>query len=224
MIAIPRFDTPWNMLVEEQVKDTFYYDHRWFELITKLYGYRIIPLTTKNAEGQITGFLPLCSISSPLTGRRLVSLPFSDHCPLFAADEESANDLIDQAARLAKEQHVKYLELRTGNNDVLAKRPDLTENNLYVNWTLPLADQPDNAWKSLRKPVQHQIKKSQKLGVQVRTAQKKIWRFTTSSICRRAYRSMVCRPSQRTTSSSYGTPLLKVAHYNSCWPSTREPP
>jgi FemAB-related protein (PEP-CTERM system-associated) len=173
MASTSYLDRPWSILVEQQVKDTFYYDHRWFELLGKLYGYRIIPLTTTNGEGHITGFLPLCSVSSPLTGRRLVSLPFSDRCPLFAADEVSAHDLVDQAIRLAKRQDVKYLELRAGINDMLAKRPDLTESNLYVNWTLPLSDRPEDVWKGLRKPVQHQIKKSQKLGVQVRTAQKR---------------------------------------------------
>ncbi len=173
MISTPHIDTPWSILIEEQGKDIFYYDPRWFELISKLYGYSIIPLTTTNTEGQITGFLPLCSISSPFTGRRLVSLPFSDHCPLLAADEASANDLIDQAIHLAKRQQVKYLELRTGSHDVLAKRSDLTESNLYVNWVLPLADNPDAVWKGLRKPIQHQIKKSQKHGVQIRTAQKR---------------------------------------------------
>src|SRR5256885_4488248 len=173
VLAIPNINSPWTMLMEEQVKNTFYYDYRWFELINKLYGYRIIPLTSVNAEGQITGFLPLCSVSSPLTGRRLVSLPFSDQCPLLAEDEACANHLIDQAVQLAKQQHVKYLELRTGSHDVLAKRPDLTESNLYVNWIVPLSDHPEDVWKGLRKPVQHQIKKSQKLGIQVHTAQKR---------------------------------------------------
>jgi FemAB-related protein (PEP-CTERM system-associated) len=169
----PRIDNSWSSLIEEQVKDVFYYDHRWFDLIHKLYGYDIIPLTTTNAERQITGFLPLCSVSSPLTGRRLVSLPFSDQCPLLAIDNASANDLIDQAIQLAKRQQVKYLELRSGRHDVLLKRSDLTENNLYVNWIVPLSDHSENVWKALRKPVQHQIKKSQKLGIQVRTAQKR---------------------------------------------------
>lgn len=173
MITASYLNRTWSSFVEKQVMETFYYDHRWFELISKLYGYRIIPLTTANGEGQITGFLPLCSVSSPLTGRRLVSLPFSDHCPLFATDEASAHSLIDQAIQLARQQKVKYLELRAGINDILAQRTEFTVSNLYVNWTLPLSDCPEDAWKSLRKPVQHQIKKSQKLGVEVHTAQKR---------------------------------------------------
>ncbi len=164
-------DTRWHTFVEQQTEDHFYYKQAWLDLITQLYGYSLIPLTTTNATGQITGFLPLCSMQSPLTGRRLVALPFSDHCPLLAADNASANDLIDQATRLAREQKAKYLELRTGANDVLAKRSDLTEGNLYVRWLMPLNSDTNAVWTALRKPVQHQVKKSRKLGVQVRLAQ-----------------------------------------------------
>jgi FemAB-related protein (PEP-CTERM system-associated) len=200
-----RLDYPWSTLIEEQMQNTFYYDHRWFELINKLYGYRIISLTTTDAEGRTTGFLPLCSISSPLTGRRLVSLPFSDCCPLLAADEASANELIDQALQLAKRQHVKYLELRTGSHEVLTKRPDLTESNLYVNWILPLSDQPENVWKGLRKPVQHQIKKSQKLGVQIRTAQK------------REEMALYCKLHLQTRTKKHGMPAQSKDYFFQLW-------
>jgi len=86
-------------------------------------------------------------------------------------DEASANDLIDQAIRLARQQRVKYLELRAGVNDMLAKRPDLVEGNLYVRWVMPLHADPAVIWSGLRKPVQRQIRKSENLGVQVRIAQ-----------------------------------------------------
>ena len=121
-------------------------------------------------QGQTTGFLPLCSIQSSLTGQRLVTLPFSDYCPLLASDDNAANQLITQAISLAQQQKVRYLELRIGPNDTLASRTDLVEENLYVRWLLSLPTDPDTAWSRLRKPIQHQIKKSRKLGVQVRIA------------------------------------------------------
>src|SRR5437763_2251746 len=129
-------------------------------MLTTFYGYRITHLTTKDEEGRITGSLPLCSVNSPLTGRRLVSLPFSDQCPLLAVDEASAHDLIEQAIRLARQNKAKYLELRTGPNEQLAQRSDLTESNLYVNWSIPLSEHAEDAWSKLRKQLQQQIKKS----------------------------------------------------------------
>ena len=160
-----------SAFVEQQAKQIFYYHQSWLDLITELYGYTIIPLTTTDADGKITGFLPLCSIQSPLTGRRLVALPFSDYCPLLAADEVSAGALIDQAVSLARQQKAKYLELRTGDNSLLAGRTDLVRGDLYVRWLISLADDTDVVWSGLRKPIQRQVKKSQKLGVQVRLAQ-----------------------------------------------------
>jgi FemAB-related protein (PEP-CTERM system-associated) len=166
-------DSRWDACVEQQIKHSFYYSQAWLKLLTQLYGYSVIELTTRNTNGDITGFLPLCSMRSPLTGRRLVALPFSDLCPLLAADETSANALIDQAILLAQQQKVRYVELRTGSNNVLAQRPELVEGNLYVRWLMPLSTDSESIWSSLRKPIQRQVKKSQKLGVQVRIAQRR---------------------------------------------------
>jgi FemAB-related protein (PEP-CTERM system-associated) len=160
--------------VEEQTKDaSFYYSQAWLNLITTLYGHRIIPLLATNQAGQITGFLPLCLVQSPLTGRRLVALPYSDYYPLLASDDNTANELITRAIDLAHQQKVRYLELRTGPNEMLAKHTDLVEANLCVRPLLSLPADPDAVWSRLRKPVQQQIKKSRKLGVQVRIAQQR---------------------------------------------------
>lgn len=164
-------DLSLSSFIEVQAKGSLSYLRAWLDLITRLYGYSVITLTTKNADGQITGFLPVCSMYSPLTGRRLVALPFSDLCPLLAEDEASANVLIDQAICLVQQQKARYLELRSGANDVLAKRSELVEGNLYVRWLMPLSTDSDSVWSNLRKPIQRQVKKSQKLGVQVRIAQ-----------------------------------------------------
>ena len=86
----------------QEMTHTLYYSPAWLDLITELYGSSVIPLTSTIAGGRVTGYLPLCFIQSRVTGRRLVSLPFSDHCPLLATDEASANDLVDQAILLAR--------------------------------------------------------------------------------------------------------------------------
>ncbi len=160
-----------NDFVEQQTTESLYYSRAWLDLITKLYGYSMIPLIATNTTGQITGFLPLCSVQSPLTGRRLVALPFSDYCPLLATDDAITSNLIDQAIHLAQRQKVKYLELRTGVNDLLSKHPDLVEANLYVRWLLPLTTDPNNLWSQLKSSVRGKVRKSQKLGVQIRVAQ-----------------------------------------------------
>jgi FemAB-related protein (PEP-CTERM system-associated) len=170
MIHTSHSNTSWHTFVAQHASGSFYHDPMWLDLLTKIYGYSVIPLTATNARGEITGVLPLCFLQSPLTGQRLVSLPFSDYCSLLATDETSTNDLIDQAIQLARQRKARYLELRTGPNQALAQRSELTEGDLYVRWLLPLAADPQAVWSRLRKPVQRQIKKSQGIGVQVQIA------------------------------------------------------
>ena len=145
-------------------------DDAWLGLIARVYGYSSVVLTTHDAAGRLTGRLPLCLMRSPLTGRRLVSLPFTDHAPLQAEDTASAAELIERATRLAREERVRYLELRTGPHAALATHSDFAASDLYVRWIAELEAGADAAWSRIKKPVQTQIKKARKLGVQVRRA------------------------------------------------------
>lgn len=157
--------------IDTRASDHFYFDSAWLDMITSLYGYTFIPVTTRNSAGQLSGFLPLCYLRSPLTGRRLVSLPFSDYCPLLSDDEASANDLLDQALELAKSKQVRYLELRTGLNETLARRSDLSSANLYGRWLVQLEANTDAAWGHTRQQARRKVKKARAEGVSVRLAE-----------------------------------------------------
>lgn len=169
-MSISLADADLSHFIERQAPGVLPSLQTWLDTIPRLYGYRVIPLIATNDAGGVSGYLPLCLMKSPLTGRRLVALPFTDICPFLAEDKATANRLIDEAVALARQHRVRYLELRTGANEALASRPDLVEGNLYVRWLLPLQADSESVWSSLRKPVQHQVKKSRKLGVEVRVA------------------------------------------------------
>jgi CelD/BcsL family acetyltransferase involved in cellulose biosynthesis len=160
-----------TVLAQQQMVESLYYSQQWHKLISGLYGYKFIPLTVTNTEGLVSGFLPLCHIRSPLTGSRLVSFPFSDHCPLLAEDEKSAHQLLNKAVQIAQQERVRYLELRTGVNNFLADRPDFTEGTLYSTWYTPLDSDPEVLWSRLKKPVRNKVKKAQRHNVNIRFAQ-----------------------------------------------------
>ena len=160
-------------LVNQAVTESIYYSREWCNFIASFYGYTFVPLTVTNDAGQIAGFLPLCHIRSAITGPRLVAFPFSDHCPLVAEDEVSAQRLIDEAVQLARQERVRYLELRTGLNSTLAGRSDFVEGNLYVSWQTTLTSDLAVMWSRLRGPVRKKIRKSRRLGVQIRRAQRR---------------------------------------------------
>lgn len=188
-----------------QIAESIYYNQAWINLITRLYGYRLIPLTVTNSVGQITGLLPLCYLRSSLRGSRLVALPFSDHCPLLAEDEDSAKNLIDQAVWLAQQKQVRYLELRTGPSDILKERSDFVESNLYASWTTSLDIDPGVIWSRLLRSVRNKVRKSCRLGVRIRFAE------------RREDMLDYYRLHLRTRSKKHGMPAQPQAYFLELW-------
>ena len=149
----------------------FYTDERWLDLIQSIYGYTVTRLEVRGSDGGLRGCLPVCALTSPLTGRRVVSLPFSDICPMIAADSATAHQLVDQAVELGKRHRARYVELRTGASELLDGRNDFVAADNYVSWRLALAAGESSIWSGVEKPVQRQVKKSRKLGVTIRFAQ-----------------------------------------------------
>ena len=191
--------------IAKHAGDYFYFDPAWLNLITSLYGYTSFLLTTTDSSGRVTGFLPLCYLQSPLMGRRLVSLPFSDYCPLLAEDEDSANDLIDQAIRLAEEKRVRYLELRAGQNEVLARRNDLVSADLYANWLVQLDADTERVYKRLHQGARRKVQKARAQGVQVHIAEKR-------EDMREYYRLHLL-----TRTKKHGMPSQSLAYFFSLW-------
>lgn len=151
----------------------FYMDERWLDLIQSIYGFNVTRVEVHGSDGVLQGSLPVCVLSSPLTGRRVVSLPFSDICPLVATDSATAHQLVDQAVELGKKHRARYVELRTGSTALLEGRDDFIATDNYVSWRLELAAGESSVWSGVEKPVQRQVKKSRKMGVTVRFAQQR---------------------------------------------------
>lgn len=166
--------TDWQSYVRGTGASALACQPAWLDLLRQVYHYETLPLTVTAADGAIRGVLPLCRLRSPLTGRRLVSVPFCDSAPLLADDAAAAAELVDRAVAQARDDGAKYLELRTGPNAVLSARDDFAASDLYVRWLVPLgagaAGATGAAWDALHKPVQRQIKKARKAGVTVRLA------------------------------------------------------
>jgi hypothetical protein len=61
----------------------------WLEALRRTYGYEPVAYTTTPPGVELTNGIVLCRVSSRITGRRMVSLPFSDHCePLVERCDE----------------------------------------------------------------------------------------------------------------------------------------
>ncbi len=108
----PRTDPRWHELLELDERASVFHTAEWLEALRRSYGYEPVVFTTSKPQGQLKNAIVFCRVLSWLTGRRLVSLPFSDHCqPLI----DSAEDLAEIMACLKEEIDrglLKYVELR----------------------------------------------------------------------------------------------------------------
>jgi hypothetical protein len=108
----PLTDKRWDSLVARHPSASAFHRQGWLEALNQTYGYKPFVLTSASPGEPLTDGIVACRITSWLTGARLVSLPFSDHCePLFSDSSDKlklSNHLIEEC----KEQHCKYLELR----------------------------------------------------------------------------------------------------------------
>lgn len=111
-IIDPLSDSRWDDLVGRHPNASAFHQRGWLEALARTYGYKPLVLTTASAGAPMNDGMVLCRVSSWITGTRLVSLPFADHCdPLLGSFEEFGKFM----RRLEEEcdrQRWRYVELR----------------------------------------------------------------------------------------------------------------
>jgi hypothetical protein len=87
----PLTDSRWDTFVQAHPKACVFHSSEWLDALNRTYGYEVVAYTTSADKQQLDNAVVFCRINSWLTGRRLVSLPFSDHCePLVNGEDASA--------------------------------------------------------------------------------------------------------------------------------------
>lgn len=108
----PIKDPRWTELVGQHPKASVFHSLSWLQALRRTYGYETVVFTTSPPHSELRNGIVFCEVNSWLTGRRLVSLPFSDHCePLYESAEEI--DFVVRYLQAAlQHENWKYLEIR----------------------------------------------------------------------------------------------------------------
>ena len=135
----PLHDARWSDFVDRTKGSSIFHTREWLKALQQTFGYEPVVFTTSRPGEELRNSLQFCYVNSWLTGNRLVSLPFSDHCqPLGSAKDVS--ELLRGAVALA-DSKIKYIEVRPLTGEVqnpfreaeafwlhrLDLRPDLVE-------------------------------------------------------------------------------------------------
>lgn len=161
----PLKDFRWDELVQRHPWATVFHSSAWLGALSKTYGYIPVVYTTAPLGQSLCNGIVFCRVESWLTGRRLVSLPFSDHCEPLVDSEKNLVALsaaLDQEVRRGK---WRYLEVRP-----LSDR-DISTSLHHTTWAysfhrLDLAPDLTTLYRNLHKSsIQRKIRRAEREGL-----------------------------------------------------------
>jgi CelD/BcsL family acetyltransferase involved in cellulose biosynthesis len=108
----PLRDERWAALVDKHPRASVFHSTNWLRALQSVYGYEPMVVTCCPPGARLTNGLVFCQVNSWLTGRRLVSLPFSDHCDPLVDRADELDAMFAHAQRHVDDGKSKYIEVR----------------------------------------------------------------------------------------------------------------
>jgi CelD/BcsL family acetyltransferase involved in cellulose biosynthesis len=108
----PLTDARWFAFLRRIPCASVFHTRGWLEAVYKTYGHKPAALASSGPDGEMLGALVYCRVHSRFTGRRLISLPFSDHCEPLVIERARLAPLLSAFREQARAEDCKYAELR----------------------------------------------------------------------------------------------------------------
>lgn len=108
----PITDPRWPKFIERHPASSIFHTPQWLESLRKTYDYRPIAFTTSSEGQELQDGIVFAEIESWLTGRRLVSLPFSDHCEPLTRGPSELTTILPKIEAMTGLRKWKYVEIR----------------------------------------------------------------------------------------------------------------
>lgn len=108
----PLTDSRWREFLGRQALASVFHTPGWLEALKRTYGYEAVAYTTSRPTADLENGWVFCRVYSWFTGKRLVSLPFSDHCDPLIEQSKHYEELLGMLQREREERRWKYIECR----------------------------------------------------------------------------------------------------------------
>ncbi len=157
----PLEDPRWAGFVQRHPQASIFHTPAWLEALHRTYGYEPIVYTTSAPGASLTNGIVFCRISSWLTGRRMVSLPFADHCEPLVESPEERKEIVDSLQCALHGENLKYIEIRPLNADLLTE-PGMQKSNSFCFHVLDLRPALADLFRALQKDsIQRKIRRAE---------------------------------------------------------------
>jgi hypothetical protein len=162
LIANPLQDPEWDLLLATRPDATFFHGKAWARVLHDTYGHA--PVYFYRLDGNCLGeLLPLMEVSSPVTGRRGVSLPFTDFCVPLTSPSARTADLYETASEHGRARGWRYLQCRHHDGSWAGSSPSLS----FYGHVLDLSADEKALFAGMESTVRRGIRKAESGGVSV---------------------------------------------------------
>ncbi len=162
-ILIEPSDPRWMNFIQNCPEANIFHHPAWMALMLDCYGYPASILAVLDANDDIRAGLPFMKVSSPLTGRRWVSLPFSDYCNPLYRDETALEALTAELVKTFRANAIKKMEIRWR----LPQRSEIQQISEFVLHTISLDLDPAKVSKHFKRTHLQNIRTAEERGVTV---------------------------------------------------------
>ena len=166
----------WDRMVAVHPRATVFHSRGWLEALERTYGYRAVALCFPSSGGDVANAFVFGVVSSRLTGNRLVSLPFSDHCDPLVSEPWELRHLLEAlpAAAPGLARRSRYTECRPVTPElecVFEETDGWGVSRRYLFHELDLTGGSSQVYEGFHKDcVQRKIRKAEREGLVCRPA------------------------------------------------------
>ncbi len=171
-IIDPVTDARWDAYIARAGGSVFHHS-AWKRVIEKTYRARPLYLAACNGDGDVGCGMPFFLTSGMLTGKALVSLPFSDYCDVLTRDAGEFRALWESALDWGRENGARYIEIRARDRAGIDFAPyALEKSRTYLNHFLEIKNDIEFMEKKvIEKSYKYDIRQAVKNGVTVKAAE-----------------------------------------------------
>ena len=150
----------WNDQVAKLPGATIFHTSNWARVLSDSYGYKPLYFCTLD-QGQLQNVIPMMEINSFITGKRGVSLPFSDQVDPLVKDKDSFEEMLAAMISFGRENGWRTIDFHGGNGFFDNKHS-------YTSFISPYIDlnhSPENLFKQFRSSTRRNISKAEESSV-----------------------------------------------------------
>jgi CelD/BcsL family acetyltransferase involved in cellulose biosynthesis len=163
----PTKDVRWDKLLQKHPGASIFHSAGWLEALRRTYAYNPVVFTTSPPDGSLTNGLSFCEISNWLKGRRLVSLPFSDHCAPLVENSGQLTSVVCHLQQNVDRENWDSVEIRGVGAEDLPKSTKFEPSEIFVFHKLDLRPSLTDLFQSLHKGcVQRKIKRAERARIE----------------------------------------------------------